>query len=120
MVSVLHQPRTNTNTQLKLGPGCSSNWKCELLSSVKQGEARGAFDITENVEWAGEAGLVRSCAVSRLILYIILYSYYNVSPSVRTVKSGSVVPAAAEGSNSHLQHTLHTSRCQQPHSSRQM
>ena len=46
-------------------------------------------------------------AVSRLILYIILYSYYNVSPSVRTVKTGSVVPAAAEGSNSHLQHTLH-------------
>ena len=41
-------------------------------------------------------------------LYIILYSYYNVSPSVRTVRSGSVVPAAAEGSNSHLQHTLHT------------
>ena len=57
---------------------------------------------------SGWGRLVWCGAVSRLILYIILYSYYIVSPSVRTVRSGSVVPAAAEGSNSHLQHTLHT------------
>ena len=79
-----------------------------MLSSVKQGEARGAELLLKRRMLSGWGRLVWCGAVSRLILYIILYSYYNVSPSVRTVRSGSVVPAAAEGSNSHLQHTLHT------------